>query len=1534
MNASETGIATDLDTEASVPDESRHAPDPRSHYIAGIGASAGGLEALSLLIGALPSGLNCSFAVVQHLSPHYRSMMVELIGRETGMLVKAVEDGEAPLSGVVYIAPPKWNLLLRNGVFALVEPRPDLGPKPSVNLFLKSLADEKGEYAIGVVLSGTGSDGAVGIRAVKANGGITFAQTPDTAKYAGMPQSAINTVAVDYVMPPAAIAHEIAQLVQRAPPAQLAAPDETDTQRFGRLLVEVRRRTKIDFSGYKESTLWRRVRRRMATNRVESLESYLDLAIVRPEELELLAKDILISVTSFFRDAEAFGRLRSYLKEILEEKSRDSELRVWVPGCATGEEAYSIAIALAELLGDDLRHLGVQIFATDIDLDALNLARRGTFPGAALGELPAELMARYFQPVGDQYGIVKTVRDLVVFARQDLVLDPPFLRLDLISCRNLLIYFSSELQAKVLATMSYALADHGLLFLGRSESISQQETLFEAVDAKARIFRPRGRGGRNAVVRALHTRLGAIAGRNLSEPRLTNNAIFNQLAQDAYLPPSVLLDSRLYVTHTFGDLKPFLQLPEGAPQLELPNMLGQELRMELLTLVHFSRTKRKPARGRQHRAVAGTSGLVRLAVHPYHPREADEMFLVSFEPAPPPRASTRGRARRDEGAANASARVLEDELVAAREHLQTVIEELETSNEEMQALNEEVQAANEELQASNEELEASNEELQASNEELVTVNEELLLKSAELSSLNADFESVQNSVELPLLVLDAQLQVSRFNDAAQRVLVLGPGSHGRPFGNLRLPDLFARLPAEAEQVLFDGEPMSRMLSDEDRDFRLQVAPYADHLGVLRGVVIALADHTEIARAERQARELRGRLLEVMDNAASLFAIKDELGRYELANNRYLGFFGLEREQVLSRTDAELFDPELAERLREADLDTMRRRRSVESEETVRLGEAVFRLRVNRFPLMNAQGRVTAVCTQATDISEQRAAEEGLKLATNVFDYAGEGICVTDADGVMISLNDSFTRITGYARENALGQRVSILKSDRHPPEIYGTIKEELAARGKWQGELWGRRKDGQTVPTWLAVGAVMDERGAVKNHVVIFSDISAIKASHERIEHLATHDELTGLPNRNLFGDRVKHAIARAGNRGERLYVLFADLDNFKVINDNLGHDAGDELLRQVAARLIECVRPQDTVARLGGDEFILLLEDADSDRMSILGRRILDYLSASYRVQGREVYVTASLGIAAFPEDGHDSESLLKAADTAMYKGKARGKNQLHFFSMEMKLLAERRATIETGIRLALQEDQFRLVFQPQVSLNDGQMVAAEALIRWSGPLGDVAPAHFIPVAEQCGLIVQVGEWVARRIFDHLDAWLKAGLKPVPVFINVSPLQFRSTDLADYLKTQANLHGLGLDYLGIELAEAAIMDGSEATSGILNAVKALGARIYVDDFGTGHSSLTQLRRYPIDGLKIARRFVAGIGDDPDAQAIASAIVGVAQALGLEVVAEGVERESQRAALLARRCTLAQGSLFHRPLEAGAFAALLEPPAEADSSTA
>jgi two-component system CheB/CheR fusion protein len=491
-------------------------------FIVGIGASAGGLEALSLLLPSLPKNLGLSYVVVQHLSPTYRSMMSQLLGRETTMPVRDIEDSMSPEPNTVYITPPNRNLTLLDGHFRLVEPAKESLPKPSVNRFFASLAEEIGESTIGIILSGTGSDGAAGIHAIKAAGGFTFSQDPETAKYSGMPQSAIDTGSVDWILPPENMGAEISLIVLNRGLIPVATQAASAPATLKTLLGKVRSRTKVDFSQYKEPTLWRRIERRMAANHVSTLHDYLQVVDQTPVELDKLCKDILISVTAFFRDTDAFARLDKVVADILASKQPGDDIRVWVAGCATGEEAYSLAILFSERLGAAFDQYRLQIFATDIDLDAM-ARTRGVFAASSLAHMDRGRIRANFTPHGDRYEINKNLRDVVIFARQDLVQDPPFLRLDLVSCRNVLIYFQSELQARLLSVFHYALNPGAYLFLGKSEGIFQQEALFGVVDKDGRLYRRHGVSARcRCCARRCSSRLPvstSISGRASRPPR-------------------------------------------------------------------------------------------------------------------------------------------------------------------------------------------------------------------------------------------------------------------------------------------------------------------------------------------------------------------------------------------------------------------------------------------------------------------------------------------------------------------------------------------------------------------------------------------------------------------------------------------------------------------------------------------------------------------------------------------------------------------------------------------------------------------------------------------------------------------------------------------------------------------------------------------------------------------------------------------------------------------------------------------------------
>jgi len=1487
-------------------------------YLVGIGASAGGLEALSTLIAALPTDLGISYVVLQHLSPTHRSMMAQLLGRETAMAVLEVEDGVQPDPNTIYVAPATSNVILKNGCLMLIEGPPEARPRPSVNLFLTSLAEEKVEDAIGVILSGTGSDGAAGLRDIKAAGGYTFAQDPLTAKYAGMPQSAMDTGCVDWVLPPEGIANEIAIIARSHGTVTVVKEAPVAATTLKKLLMKVKQQTRIDFSGYKEGTLWRRIERRMAARHIVDLSRYLELVDEMPEELEHLGKDILISVTAFFRDAEAFKALRGVLEKIVQTKQPGDEIRIWVSACATGEEAYSMAILLSEILGSNAMQFRIQIFATDIDLNALAIARKGSYAESALSNLEPGLVARYFQKVGNRLEVSRTLRDMVVVARQDLVQDPPFLRVDLVTCRNMLIYLQNELQAKVLSTFHYSLLPGGHLFLGKSEGIFNQESLFDVVDKSARIYR-RNLGGSRVPIPAFRLP-DSVNERTPSKaiPANTETRMIEE-ALRRYVPASVLINSSFDILHIHGDVTPFLAVLAGKPNFNLQNLLRREMRADLQILHHHAEQKLESAIGRPHSIkIDDEMREVRIAVHPVEQNGLPHpFFLVGFEilpPAEPIETEQDGKILTDEGR---NVRDLEDELISTRERLQTVIEELETSNEEMQALNEEVVAANEELQSSNEELEAANEELQSTNEELTTVNEEVQVRSAEQAELLNDLENIQNSVGFPILVCNAELELTRFNSPAAALFSLSNSSIRQLIPALRMPVGMRDFSAMVNEAIQDNRSSEEHIFSSERHYLLHISPYQTKIRNNRGAIIVMLDYTERLTAEREVRKSREILLAIMNNSTSMVALKDLAGRYEFVNHQFEKFFKVDAEKVIGKTDAQIFPRKMADDFRTKELEVVRKKSVIEFEDHLMIESDRERLLHSvRFPLLDEDGEVYSVCTQATDVTEHKHAEDQLRLAARVFDRAGEGIIVTDPQQNILTINEAFTQMTGYSSDEAIGKTPAMLSSGKHDKNFYDDLWTRLSNHGWWQGEIWNKRKNGEIYPEWLTINAVRDAEGEVVNYVGIFSDISIVKESQRKVEFLATHDELTGLPNRTLFLDRLRQAIAHAERSSDTFCVLFVDLDNFKVINDSLGHAAGDDLLKEISRRLRECVRGPDTVARFGGDEFALLIEGASVEEAEMAAQRIAEGLLVPHLIGRQNVYPGASVGICLYPNDGTDPETLLKNADSAMYKAKDGGKNTHHFFTEELKQAADERLALETGLRSAIAKKELSLVYQPKWDIASQRLVGVEALVRWNHLNGPIPPSKFIPLAEKSGLIEPLGEWIATTACKQMAEWIKKGV-PVPqMSINISAEQFKRTNIPALMLRLLSQYQLDASRIMLELTESALMEDIESIQQVLLELKALGVKISIDDFGTGYSSLSYLRKLPINELKIPREFIMDIDNNKDDESIARTILVMAQTLGFSVVAEGIETDAQLDILRKMGCDIAQGFLLAKPMTA------------------
>ncbi|MEY8879671.1 MAG: EAL domain-containing protein [Leptothrix sp. (in: b-proteobacteria)] len=571
------------------------------------------------------------------------------------------------------------------------------------------------------------------------------------------------------------------------------------------------------------------------------------------------------------------------------------------------------------------------------------------------------------------------------------------------------------------------------------------------------------------------------------------------------------------------------------------------------------------------------------------------------------------------------------------------------------------------------------------------------------------------------------------------------------------------------------------------------------------------------------------------------------------------------------------------------------------------------------------GRAARSVGTLQDISARRLAEAEMRLAASVFDNSLNAIVIADAQGRIRKINHAFTAISGYTPKEAIGQTTRLLKSGQHPPSFYATMWDQLARTSRWEGEIFNRRKDGAMIAVWETISAVRDPAGAVAHYIGIFSDISEQKASAQRIHQLAYYDVLTGLPNRALLMDRCEHALTRAAREGQRLALMFLDLDRFKHINDSLGHPVGDALLKAVAKRLQSLLRDSDTIARLGGDEFVVLLEAMhavpDVERMA---QRIIRAFDEPFELGAHDLSVGTTIGISLYPEHGDDVTSLFKYADLALYQAKEAGRGDYRFFEVSLNDIASQRMRLESELRLALARNELTLNYQPVHELASGRLAGAEALLRWRHPqLGAVSPAQFVPVAEDSGLIVPIGAWVLEQACAQARRWLDEGLDPGVMAVNLSGMQIRRDDLVATVTAALRRTGLPPQRLELEISESYIMRHGERDLRQLRQLRELGIALAIDDFGTGQTALSHLHRLPISKLKIDRAFMADIDRGTAGSTVARAIIGLGHGLGLTVVAEGVETAEQEAFLVGQGCDLVQGFRYARPLESAAFQARL-----------
>jgi two-component system, chemotaxis family, CheB/CheR fusion protein len=848
-----------------VPEESQTATFP----IVAIGASAGGLEAFSNLLRSLPAEPGIALIFIPHLDPTHESAMVELLSRTTRLPVRQAAEGMRVAVNTVYVLPPNSDMTISAGILHLVRREAGRGHHMPIDTFFRSLAEDQSANAVGVILSGTANDGTLGLAAIKDNAGITFAQDANSAKYDGMPNSAVASGVVDYVLSPDRIAQELIRIQKQ--PSEHEFPQDAFNGK-DRLMKDVFRLlkgfSKVDFVDYKVATIRRRILRRMNINHLSELRDYVKLLHRNPQEVEALYRDVLINVTSFFRNPEVFASLHEIVyPKLFVDRSPSEPVRVWVPGCSTGEETYSHAISLVENLSELRMEVPIQIFGTDLSENAIQKARTGIYKEGISNEVSEVRLRRFFHKVPSGYQISKSIRDMCVFARQNVFSDPPFSRMDLISCRNVLIYLSPILQRKVIPIFHYALKPNGFLLVGNTEGLlGSGAEIFDLVDRKSKIYQ------KKAVPSPVTFGL-TISGHEASEgrhekphrpnkedevakPPADVQREADRLLLSKYVPSAVVVNDDLEILQSRGRTSRYLELPTGRASLNLLKMARSGLLYELRALIEKARKNPIPI-SKEGIVIEDEDEtvVVRLEIIPFRTPARDQRhFLVLFEEKEGPKpqeAKPLARQSAKEVADGKEVQIaqLKQELASTKEYLQSIIEAQEATNEELQSANEEIQSGNEELQSTNEELQTSKEELESANEELNTVNEEIQHRNQQLAQLSNDLINILNSATIPIVMLGEDLHIRRFTPEAERVFGFSNHDLGKALTHLSLNIEVPQLERWMLDVMRDVAMKTEQIHARDgRPYKLRITPYRTLENKIDGVVIILLDISDIVAA--------------------------------------------------------------------------------------------------------------------------------------------------------------------------------------------------------------------------------------------------------------------------------------------------------------------------------------------------------------------------------------------------------------------------------------------------------------------------------------------------------------------------------------------------------------------------------------------------------------------------------------------------------------------------------------------------------------
>lgn len=976
--------------------------------VVGLGASAGGLEALEKFFTNLPPAPGMAFVVITHMDPHRKSLMSELLSKYTQMRVMQAVDGLSLSPDTVYVIPPNKDLTIAGGVLHTQEPSSYRGIRQPIDRFFRSLAEDQMENAVCIILSGTGSDGTLGLKAVKGAGGIAIVQEESSAKYDGMPRSAIATGMIDFVLPVEKIPERLMEYVNRSGRIRSVVSDEesgmTGKDALQNILHLMRQRTAHNFFHYKQNTIVRRIEKRILVNNIDSPEAYYEYLKDNLQETNLLLKDLLIGVTSFFRDPEAFTWIRDkVIPEIFKNKQAEESVRIWSAGCSSGEEAYSLAILIADYLRQSKRSYTVQIFATDVDKDAIERARTGIYPQNIAADIPSEYLRAYFKQNDDTFQVVPQIREMLVFASHDILSDPPFFKLDLIVCRNLLIYLTAEVQRKLLPIFFYSLRPGGHLFLGSSESIGSYSEMFQCLEKKWKIYKKNELVNHVPVDIPLTARQFFLkepdAAPETHIPKISIGAVVERAMLKKYAPPAVVVNDKLDILYYQGDTAEFLGPPEGTPTNNILKLARKGLQLRLRAAIQKAFKTAGPIRLSRIKLHEQASKLINLIIEPItEPPQAKGLMLVIFEENKEPCASRQIKVP-VEMTSDTIVASLEEELKITSEQLQNAIEELETSNEELKSSNEELMSMNEEMQSTNEELETSKEELQALNEELITVNAELNSKVDELQHANSDLDNLFSSSDVATIFLDKDLVIRKFTPAASAIFNLIKGDSGRPLDHIVSRIDYGAFQEDCRESLRTLQCISKEVRGNDgRWFLSRIQPYRTVEDVIDGLVVTFVDVTEIKIAHEKLREQEAQLRQqatalvaVMEaTPAAIWIARDRDSRVIEGNTMAYKLLRIPPGRNMSKTAPKGEQPvhfKVLQDGRELSPEELPVQRAAHGEEVWDFREEIvfddgktIHLFGNAHPLLDERGQSQGAVAAFLDITSLRQAERDLEEA--------------------------------------------------------------------------------------------------------------------------------------------------------------------------------------------------------------------------------------------------------------------------------------------------------------------------------------------------------------------------------------------------------------------------------------------------------------------------------------------------------------------------------------------------------------------------